>query len=440
MIDVIIKHGLKYFSATLISSLIALLMTKYYTMVFNPAEFGVLALYLVMFKYIATLVSLNMDGSSTRLYFDYRETRRDEYLSTIFWFITMMAMLVLVIGLSVMPIVVAWISPGTQWVYLVTLISGIGSVYVSFLMRILYNEQRSTSVFKHTLFQTFVNHLSSVILISVWHGGILGRISGQGVGYFLNVFTLLKEFSKKNLFRLRLHFNQKMAKETFLLALPTMIASLQTVVFIYLDRIFIKHYIGDSAVGIYSLGYILGQGLSMVNNAISQAILPKVYNGMNADYEAAKQELESFSYKYYAGLILITVTLSLLSPFLVELLSNENYHEAALVMPFIMAGFMMGGLYKVASLLLGYHKVVWFYPVLALVSFGLNAVLNWWLIPLYGIMGSSLASFLGLFVYSAVVQTVSFNYLSSKYRMIVTVAYVMILAVVLYLFSGVESV
>jgi len=30
-----------------------------------------------MLKYITTLVSLNMDSSATRFYFDYRETKRD---------------------------------------------------------------------------------------------------------------------------------------------------------------------------------------------------------------------------------------------------------------------------------------------------------------------------------------------------------------------------
>ena len=42
-----------------------------------------------------------------------------------------------------------------------------------------------------------------------------------------------------------------MAKETFMLALPSMISMLLGVVFIYADRFFLKHYLGDSAVGIY---------------------------------------------------------------------------------------------------------------------------------------------------------------------------------------------
>jgi O-antigen/teichoic acid export membrane protein len=414
MFSVILKHAPKYLTGSVIASATALLMTKYYTTVFTPAEYGILALYLVMFNYIKTFVSLNLDSGATRFYFDYKDTRRDEYLSTIFWFITIIAFIVLVVGLLFKGIISNWISPNSQDIYMITLIAGIGSVYVSFLTRILYNEHKSTSVLKHSLFQIFINHASSVLFISVFHLGIFGRMSGQGLGYFLNIFTLLKEFSRENLFKIKLTFNKVMASETFMLVLPSIIASFQTVAFVYLDRIFIKHYMGDSSVGVYTLGYMLGQGLSMVYEAISQAILPKVYNDMNENYKKAIDELEYFSYRYYLGLIIITIIISLLSPFIVSIFSNDNYSEASTVMPFIMAGFMMGGFYKIPSLVLGYHKVVWFYPFLSLFSFGTNAILNWYFIPIYGIIGSAFASFVGFSINSLIINIISMRYMSLR--------------------------
>jgi len=430
----ILKHGSKYFIASSISASTTLIMTKYYTFVFSPAEFGILAMYLVMLKYITTLAGLTLDSSSTRFYFDYRETKRDEYLSTIFWFITTLSIVVLVIGFIFMDSISNWITPNSEMIYTVTLFAGVASVYVSFLTRILYNEHKSSSVLKHTIFQTFINHFSSFLFISIFHLGIFGRMSGQGLGYFLNVWTLLREFSRENLFRLKLTFNKAMASETFMLALPSIIASLQTVVFVYLDRIFIKHYIDDSAVGIYTLGYMLGQGLSLVYEAISQAILPKVYNDMNKNYTKAREELEHFSYRYYIGLAILTVIISILSPFIVSLFSNENYSGASDVMPFVMAGFMMGGFYKIPSLVLGYHKIVWFYPFLAFVSFGTNALLNWWLIPIYGIVGAGFASFIGLFLYSFVLQLLNFKYMSKKYKVFLILGYMGILFFILSIF------
>lgn len=436
MFNIILKHAPKYLTGSAIASGTALLMTKYYTWVFDPAEFGILALYLVMFKYVTSLASLNLDSGSTRFYFDYRETRRDEYLSTMFWFITFVSISVLVLGLLFMAPISNWIAPNSEIVYVVTLITGIGAVYVSFLTRVLYNEHKSTSVLKHTIFQTFINHASSVLFISVFHLGIFGRMSGQGLGYFLNIFTLLREFLKENLFKIKMTFNKAMAKETFMLTLPGMISMLLGVAFIYVDRFFLKYYIGDSAVGIYTLGYLLGQGLSIVYDAISQAMLPKVFNDMNENYEKARGELEHFSYRYYIGLVIITIIISLFSPEIVYIFSNDSYSEAANVMPFIMAGFMMGGFYKIPSMVLGYHKIVWFYPFLAVFAFGINALLNWWLIPIYGMIGSAFASFVGVFLYSLVLQYKAKKYLSIKSNIFTLILYSLVFIINLGVFYG----
>lgn len=433
---ILISHAPKYIGASAIASATTLLMTKYYTAVFAPSEFGVLALYLVMFQYVTSLVSLNLDSGSTRFYFDYRSTQRDTYLSTIFWLITMIALVVLIIGLMTMPIIADWIAPNSRFTYFATILTAIGAVYVSFLTRVLYNEHKSTSVFKHTIFQSFINHTSSVIFISVFHLGIFGRIGGQGLGYFFNIFTLIKEFSKNNLFRLQWTFNKAMAKETFLLTLPSMTSMLLGVAFLYTDRFFIKHYLDDTAVGIYTLGYMLGQGLSIVYEAISQTILPKVFSDMNHSYDKAVHDLESFSYKYYFALMVITILVSILSPLIISIFSNRNYIQSADVMPFVIAGFMLGGFYKIPSLVLGYHKVVWFYPFLSILSFGMNVLLNWWMIPLYGIIGSAFASFIGLFIYSLIMQIFAFKYTTTAYNFKIIVLYVVILFSVILLFLG----
>lgn len=434
MIKVILQHSTKYFSHSSITAVVGLAMTKYYTHAFSPAEFGILAIYLVMFRYIKALVSLNMDSGSSRVYFDYRENRRNEYLSTIFWFLLVAGVVVVMVGLLAMPFVVDWISPGTERMYLVTLFSGIGAVFLSFLSRVLYNEQKSSGVLKYGLWQTFVEHASAYVLISCFNLGILGRISGQGIGAGSNMIALLRYFYREKLFQLELTFNRVMAKETFTLALPGLITTFQALVFVYLDRIFLKHFIGDSAVGIYSLAFLLSQGLTLIFEAVSQAILPKVYTDMKVDYQKSLDELERFSIFYYAGLILLTVVFTTASPLLVWLVSNAEYKEASSVIPFILAGVMMGGFYKLPALVLGFHKKFWFYPILGFVSFGTNALLNWALIPKYGAIGAAFASFIGLFIYSTIVQAISRRYMSRMYNLAVIFVYLFIVVINVSLF------
>jgi O-antigen/teichoic acid export membrane protein len=429
VINLIIKHIPGYLGASSIAGIASLVMLKYYTAIFSPEEFGVLALYLVMLQYVMTLCSLGMNTSATRLYFDYKDTKKNEYLSTIFWFISGISILVFFSGMLFIGPISNWIAPDSSIIYIVTLFAGIAATYVGFMTRVLYNENKSKSVFKHSVFQTFVNHATSVLLISVFNLGIFGRISGQGLGYFLNIFTLFREFYKENLFSLKIYFSKKMATETFILAFPFMVASILAVAFAYLDRIFINYYMGHASVGIYTLGFMLGKGLSMLYEAIYQAILPTTYSDLKINYKKTILGLENFSFKYYIALFVISVVISLYSPELVDLLSNDSYAKSAEVIPFILAGFMMGGFYKIPTLILGYHKVVWFYPFASILAFSLNAFLNWILIPSYGLIGAAFSSFIGLFLYSAIIQIMSFKYVSSRYIKIITAAYLFIIAV-----------
>ena len=428
----VINHAPKYLGGSLIGSGVGLLMTKYYTSVFAPAEFGILSLYAVMFQYIMLIASLSMTGGAMRLYFDYRENKKDEYLSTVFWFTIITSIITFVLGLILMPFIVPLISVHTEFLYIITMVLGIAAIFVGFFTSILYNEKLSKSVFKNNVIQTSFNHLVSIALIAIFPLGILGRQIGQCSGYIANLIALIKELSKKNLFRLKHTFNLLMLKETFFLSLPILITSFLSLALANLDRIFLKHFYGNKEVGIYSLGFILGQGLSMVYEAISLSLFPKIMEDLKDNYNNNIVKLEKFAYQYYLGLIVITVILILSSKWLVVLFSTKEYLDASKVLPFVMMGFVMGGFYKIPALILSYHKIVWFFPFLALFSFGAGGLLNYLLIPRYSMVGAAFATFAGLFIYSSVIQGMAMKFNTKKYNLSVTVLYIVILVIVTF--------
>jgi O-antigen/teichoic acid export membrane protein len=434
----IIKHSSKYMTGSFITAIVGMAMLKYYTSVFTVEEFGILALYVILIKYVSLFISLNLDSASTRLYFDYKDTKRDEYLSTIFWCITFMAIVIFGILLINMDTIVNFIYSGTELIFIIAIIVAALSVYFNFFKRILYNEEESTLILKYTIWQAFINHFSSFVLISVVNLGIIGRVAGQGNGILLVLYLLTKKIININLLKIRFIFNTNMAKETLYLSIPAFMALLQNFVFVYMDRAFIQHYLGSGAVGIYAFGFIVGQGISMVYESISQALLPKIYTKMKINYAEGGKELETFSYKYYVLLVILSIIIAISSPLLVKLLANSDYREASHVISFIVFGFMMGGFYKIPSLWLGFNKRVGIFTILALVSFGINALLNWILIPMYGIVGASFASFVGLFIYSFLIQVFTFNYVTLKYKIIIILLYFIIFSLVLSYFIRIQ--
>ena len=80
---------------------------------------------------------------------------------------------------------------------------------------------------------------------------------------------------------------------------------------------------------------------------------------------------------------------------------------------------------------------VWFYPILAFFSFGINAGLNYLLIPEYKEVGAAFASFIGLFLYSLILQLMAMKYhQSKKYKIVIMLIYPLVILCVYLHFRG----
>ena len=121
------------------------------------------------------------------------------------------------------------------------------------------------------------------------------------------------------------------------------------------------------------------------------------------------------------------IIISIFSPGIIQIISNQNYQGAKLILPIIIFGFMMGGLYKIPSVILSYHKIVWFYPLLGLFSFGINTFLNWILIPEHGPRGAAFASFISFYIYSLMMVLLSYKYFTKKWVLTTATLYLICL-------------
>ncbi|XDF78869.1 polysaccharide biosynthesis C-terminal domain-containing protein [Aliivibrio fischeri] len=96
-----------------------------------------------------------------------------------------------------------------------------------------------------------------------------------------------------------------------------------------------------------------------------------------------------------------------------------------------MFGFMMGGLYKIPTLIINFHKKIWIYPIASVLSSVLNLLLNLSLIPVYGIVGAAFASFASLFMYSGILQYYSSRYYGNKKGVFVRVSYATVFIIII---------
>lgn len=178
------------------------------------------------------------------------------------------------------------------------------------------------------------------------------------------------------------------------------------------DRYMLAWLLGEAEAGKYAVGYDLaGNSILMIMNAVNLAAYPMIAKLL--DTKGKEAALEYF--KTYAVLLLgvsipAVVGLSLVGPNIVELVIGEKYQESVtLVLPWVASAvFFMGAgaFYMHLPFQLGNHNIgiVKIAGTIAV----LNLILNYILIPRFGMQGAAIATLLSFIV------SVSLGYIFGK--------------------------
>ena len=434
MVKSILKHSARYFSTSIFTAGLSFAMLKYYTAVLTPEEFGIYSMYFIMIQYVAMLVFF-YDGGFSIMYF--KTNDKKEYVNLNISFMIILSVVLFIISFLLMPFIVPFISNGTYDIYIASLVVGIGAGFIKMFYRILINEELSATHRKVSVLQATFNHGFSFILMSFFHLGVMGRQLGQLFGQTINIFQVLKFLREKLDFKFKFITNFKDLVETYHLAWPIFLSSLMVVIFSYTDRIFLNYFNGLSDVGIYSLGFTIGQSLSMVNDAISLAFYPQVMKMLNLEYEKGIKSITKIAIIYYLFLTILATTLAFLAPFVIKLISNKQYYNSSDVVSIIFIAFLIGGFYKIPTMILSFHKITKFYPILSFFAFGINSILNYIFIPKFGILGAAFATLIGTIIYSYFIQFMVFKYVTIQYKIVTTIFYILAFLIGIYFSKGI---
>lgn len=426
-----LKHSPMYLGASLFSGIAGLAMTKYYTHVFTPAEYGVMSLYIVMFQYVRNIIAFGVDGAAQRPYFDFAQERRGEFIGTMIAFIAISSAGWLVVSAFVADFAIGFLGGG-RLVFAVTMLLSVVYAYWNFFSRLAYNEHLSGVVAKQGFLQTFLNHATSAGFIGIANLGVLGYQLGSLVSYTTSALLYARNLARHGIFEIRLALRRDIVRRVLYFGIPGFFTVLVTTTFSYVDRVLLKHYYSVDMVGVYSLGYTIGMGLSLVVEAVAQAMYPTIMRGLDDDYEANIRRLRRFDFLYACGLMAVGVGILLLRAQIVALFSNDSFAGAAAVLPFVTFAYVMGGMYKNASVVLSYHDVVKFHPYLSAVAWGTGAALNFVLVPRYGGVGAAFSAFIAAYIYSFVVHLYASKYLHPRSRVLVSFAVILVGAVLLF--------
>lgn len=152
------------------------------------------------------------------------------------------------------------------------------------------------------------------------------------------------------------------------------------------DRIMIQKMVGFAAAGIYSVAYNAGMLLKIVTQAITNALIPWMYERLEKKEFRQLDDVLFLVYLIVGGVML---TFTAFAPELMMLLADERFQNGVYVIPPVVIGLFFLFVYNTIANVEFFYEQTKFTSYISMVGAVLNVVLNYYGIRMYGYVAAA---------------------------------------------------
>ncbi|MEP7081443.1 MAG: oligosaccharide flippase family protein [Chloroflexota bacterium] len=382
-----VRDSAIYGGASLLVRGLSLLLLPFYTRVLSTEEYGLVDLATVFITLVLLTVALEVSQGVARLFADADPDDRVGYASTALWFSIGAYALFVAVALPLAPELSAILFESRERADLMRLV--IVAAAPNGIFQLLINQLRwrlqPMAYAAGSLTFAFVSIGATIVLVLVADLGVVGVLLGQLIGAMAGGIVCL--LLARDLYRLR--FDRDKLMEMLRFSLPLVPSSVGVFVTLYIDRFAIKELMTVDDVGVFGIGYRIASVVSLLVLAVQTAITPLVY-ARYRDPETPAQLARVFRY-FVAGALVLAVGLSLFAREILVVVTTPAFYGGAVVVPLLAPALLLSAMYVFAPGL-GIAKRTGTQASITLAGAVLNTVLNFVLIPVWGIIGAAAAT------------------------------------------------
>jgi len=387
-----------YLGSSVINKAIPFLLLPILTKYLTPEEYGILALYQVMISFVMPFIGMGMQNNITRNFF----SQSKEFIAKIVFNILVVLTITTVVVTTILSIYLILggnhFSIPVRWIYALPIMAFMGLINDCNLT-ILRNSKKPLIYGAFEISKTIIDLSLTILLIVVysfsWEGRAIGMLVSTVIIGGLSIFRMWENGY------LLIKVDKSQINEIFRISLPLIPHALGGVIMAVGDRIIIDQMVGTAEMGIYTVGYQFGMIMTLITTAFNQTWGPWMYELLAQNNEASKNKIIKATYMVCFGFIVLAILITIVSYFLLPVMTTKEYHGAFVHVIWIALGYAFFGMY---TLVFPYGVHVGKTSYLGIVTFSaafINIGANFVLIKLNGPVGAAqatLISYMFMFV------------------------------------------
>ena len=414
MINTFLKDSAFYTLTTFISKLSNVILLPIYIIKLNKEQFGLFDYLTATLTFITLIFSLQIDQSFARYYSTTTlKIKRQSIYSTvqIYYICTFFTVSILVYfySNSLSKFLFSSINDSSQLLQLVSSLIFFSSCYNFNLNALKWKKKSKQYFYISTLHTILQSTIIAILIFNNYH--IYSIFIGQCIAAFL--FALYTFFLLINDFKIST-FSIFILKRLILYGLPLIPAAISIYLLRYVDRVMIVELLGFNSLGLYSIGIRFSTITLLIFSGFQMAWGPFIF----ANYK--KPEIKNIIIKTFYSLailaLLITLTASLFTPEVIQLIGNSDYKDSYIYVPYLILTnflFLLCGYFTLGFSL---AKKNWPRVYINITGFILNVFLNYFLIKYFSLEGAAFATFITFLFMTILSMKFSNKYFRIEYN------------------------
>jgi len=392
-----------------------------YVRYLDAADYGVIGI-LGSLEVVAKIAfRFGLDGAFMRLFYDSDRTLdRQRLASTIFFFLLVLNGAVVSVVLLAAPAIAAALLGGVEHTAALRLMLlntfAIGFTFIPF--HVLRIEQRTVTFSLLTLARAVLTTIVRLLLVVNLGLGVTGLYLADVLVTLVVMAALARWFVPL----IRPMFSRAVLADALRFGLPRVPHAAAQQVIAIGDRFVLKLFVSIESIGIYSMAVSFGLVQKLFLSAFESAWAPFYYATVReADAQRTFRTITTYG---VAILALLTAGLSAIGREAAQAMTHgfllapddPQWTAVQTVITWTAIGVFLQGFYLLTSIGLNITKRTEYYPVATISAAAVNIVLNFALIPRFGIVGAAWANGAGYGVQAAVGYAFSQRFYPIQYE------------------------
>jgi O-antigen/teichoic acid export membrane protein len=430
MITSTIIYGL----ASTLPALLGFVLLPLYSKHLSTGEYGIIASMGVLSGVISVFSNLALDRAAFRFYFDSNiPADQRKVLGTFFIgsiSVSIISFFILIISKPLL--IMAFPEINFYPYYFLTIITVSLGVCEGFVMGYL----RISEKFFQYLFLIFLTVFlqGGLILYFVFINN-MGAL-GQMQALLFTSLILLPVFLTIAYKNFSIIFDWQLFKKGILFAWPFIPSLIIAWILNWSNSIFIAHYFSLDEVGLFAMAYKISMVFFLITGAFAIAFQPIFFRKANEENQIfAKQSIYSIIHLLSRFFIALGFLFAFFSEDIIRFLLDEKYKEIHLVIRILLLSHIFAGILGISSNLY-YLQSKRSKLQLAVVcaSAVASLILNYLLVPMYGIYGAAFATVFSIFILTYMNYSFSKRcyFINIYWRKLLVLIFVSVLVIILF--------